>query len=72
MSALILKLKKHSKLYSSRRGQMSVDNAEQIAQAYSWLRAMSGGKLTQEQVTAGDSIIAMNGLKHLLKSLGIR
>ncbi|EMI0561928.1 lysozyme [Acinetobacter baumannii] len=51
---------------------MSVDNAEQIAQAYSWLRAMSGGKLTQEQVTAGDSIIAMNGLKTFAQVIGYK
>lgn len=37
--------------------------ATQIAQAYSWLRAMSGGKLTQDQVIAGDAIIASQGLE---------
>ena len=42
---------------------MSINQSEQIAQAYSWLRAMSGGKLTQKQVDAGDQIIAKNGLE---------
>ncbi|MCG2575345.1 lysozyme, partial [Acinetobacter sp. ME22] len=41
---------------------MSVDQTQQIAQAYSWLRAMSGGQLTQAQVTAGDAVIEKNGL----------
>lgn len=41
----------------------------QIAQTYSWLRAMSGGKLTQEQVTAGDEIIEKAGLETLPNSL---
>ncbi|NAR87487.1 lysozyme [Acinetobacter haemolyticus] len=42
---------------------MSIDQSQQIAQAYSWLRAMSGGKLTQSQVDAGDQIISKNGLE---------
>lgn len=42
---------------------MSINQSQQIAQAYSWLRAMSGGKLTQAQVDAGDQIIAKNGLE---------
>lgn len=42
---------------------MSIDQSQQIAQAYSWLRAMSGGKLTQSQVEAGDQIIEKNGLE---------
>lgn len=42
---------------------MSINKTEQIAQAYSWLRAMSGGKLTQSQVDAGDQVIAKNGLE---------
>ncbi|MEX5367395.1 lysozyme [Acinetobacter haemolyticus] len=42
---------------------MSINQSQQIAQAYSWLRAMSGGKLTQSQVDAGDQIIAKNGLE---------
>lgn len=41
---------------------MSLDQSQQIAQAYSWLRAMSGGKLSVEQVIAGDQIIEKNGL----------
>ena len=36
---------------------MSVDQSQQVAQAYSWLRAMSGGKLSQSQVVAGDQDI---------------
>lgn len=49
---------------------MSINQSEQIAQAYSWLRAMSGGKLTQEQVDAGDKIIATNGLTEFAKLIG--
>jgi lysozyme len=49
---------------------MTVNQSEQIAQAYSWLRAMSGGKLTQDQVNAGDAIIATNGLNELAKLIG--
>lgn len=49
---------------------MSVDQSKQIAQAYSWLRAMSGGKLSSDQVEAGDAIIAMNGLPIFAKVIG--
>lgn len=42
---------------------MSADQSQQVAQAYSWLRAMSGGTLTADQVIAGDKIIATNGLE---------
>lgn len=49
---------------------MSIYQSEQIAQAYSWLRAMSGGKLTQDQVKAGDAIIATNGLSEFAKLIG--
>ncbi|WP_436872293.1 lysozyme [Acinetobacter haemolyticus] len=42
---------------------MSINQSQQIAQAYSWLRSMSGGKLTQAQVDAGDQIIAKSGLE---------
>ena len=49
---------------------MSINQSEQIAQAYSWLRAMSGGKLTQDQVNAGDAIIATNGLTEFAKLIG--
>lgn len=49
---------------------MTVNNSEQIAQAYSWLRAMSGGKLTQDQVNAGDAIIATNGLTEFSRLIG--
>ena len=49
---------------------MTVNQSEQIAQAYSWLRAMSGGKLTQDQVNAGDAIIATNGLTEFAKLIG--
>lgn len=49
---------------------MSINQSEQIAQAYSWLRAMSGGKLTQDQVNAGDAIIATNGLAEFAKLIG--
>jgi len=49
---------------------MTINNSEQIAQTYSWLRAMSGGKLTQDQVSAGDAIIATNGLTVFAKLIG--
>lgn len=44
----------------------------QIAQTYSWLRAMSGGRLTQEQVTAGDEIIEKAGLETFAKLIGYK
>lgn len=49
---------------------MSINQNEQIAQAFSWLRAMSGGKLTQGQVNAGDQIIAEKGLKIFADLIG--
>lgn len=49
---------------------MTVNNSEQIAQVYSWLRAMSGGKLTQDQVNAGDAIISTNGLTEFSRLIG--
>lgn len=49
---------------------MSVDQSQQVAQAYSWLRAMSGGKLSQSQVVAGDQIIEKNGLNVFAKLIG--
>lgn len=49
-----------------------IDQSQQIAQAYSWLRAMSGGKLSQAQVDAGDHIIAMNGLPVLANLIGFK
>lgn len=49
-----------------------IDQSNQIAQAYSWLRAMSGGKLTQDQVSAGDSIIALNGFDVFAKLIGFK
>lgn len=49
---------------------MGVNQSEQVAQAYSWLRAMSGGKLTKEQVKAGDRIIALNGVDVFAKLIG--
>lgn len=48
---------------------MSINQSQQIAQAYSWLRAMSGGKLTQEQVVAGDKVIAQQGLEVFAKMI---
>nr|WP_312324048.1 lysozyme [Acinetobacter oleivorans] len=44
-------------------------NKEQIAAAFSWLKAMSGGVLTKDQVTAGDQIIAAVGLETFAKSI---
>lgn len=49
---------------------MSINQSQQIAQAYSWLRAMSGGKLSQDQVIAGDAIIATNGLNVFANLIG--
>jgi lysozyme len=49
---------------------MSVDQSQQIAQTYSWLRAMSGGKLSVDQVIAGDQIIAASGLNIFAQSIG--
>lgn len=49
---------------------MSADQSQQVAQAYSWLRAMSGGKLSQSQVMAGDQIIEKNGLNIFAKLIG--
>lgn len=49
---------------------MSIDQSQNIAQAYTWLRAMSGGKLTQQQVTAGDAIIAQSGLELFAQLIG--
>ena len=47
-----------------------VEQPQQIAQAYSWLRAMSGGTLTENQVIAGDKIIATNGLNTFAQLIG--
>ena len=47
-----------------------VNQEQQIAQAYSWLRAMSGGKLTNDQVIAGDKVIATNGLDIFSQLIG--
>lgn len=49
---------------------MSIDQSAEIAQAYSWLRAMSGGKLEQSQVQAGDEIIACHGLRTFAALIG--
>ncbi len=49
---------------------MSADQSQQVAQVYSWLRAMSGGKLSQSQVMAGDQIIEKNGLNVFAKLIG--
>ncbi|HCH7479102.1 TPA: lysozyme [Acinetobacter baumannii] len=48
---------------------MSTDQQAQIAATYSWLRAMSGGTLTKDQVVAGDQIIAALGLDVFAKSI---
>ncbi|ENX01026.1 hypothetical protein F899_01659 [Acinetobacter sp. CIP 101934] len=49
---------------------MSIDHTAQIAQAYSWLRAMSGGKLSVDQVMAGDEIIQCHGLNTFSRLIG--
>lgn len=38
-----------------------------VAQAYTWLRGMSGGKLLESQVVAGDAIIASCGFETFAK-----
>lgn len=48
------------------------NNQEQIAAAFSWLKAMSGGSLTQEQITASDQIIAAVGLETFAKSINFK
>lgn len=48
----------------------AVQTAVQIASTYSWLRSMSGGKLTKDQVIAGDEIIAKVGLDVFARSIG--
>ena len=48
---------------------MSIDQSQQIAQTYSWLRTMSGGKLSVDQVIACDQIIAANGLNVFAQSI---
>jgi len=45
-------------------------NQAQIAQTFSWLRAISGGTLTQSQVVAGDAIIAASGLSVFADLIG--
>jgi lysozyme len=45
------------------------NNQEQIAATFSWLKTMSGGALTQEQVNASDQIIAAVGLETFAKSI---
>ncbi|WP_336982589.1 lysozyme [Acinetobacter modestus] len=51
---------------------MSIEQSQQIAQVYSWLRAMSGGHLTKEQVVAGDAVIAVNGLQTFANLIGFK
>ncbi len=51
---------------------MSIDQSQQVAQAYSWLRALSGGKLSNAQVIAGDKVIAMHGLSVFADIIGFK
>ncbi len=44
----------------------------QKAEVFSWLRAMSGGKLTQAQVEAGDRIIAEQGIEIFAQLIGFK
>ena len=44
--------------------------SEMIAQGYSWLRAMSGGKLTSAQVVAGDKVIESLGFQTFADMIG--
>lgn len=43
-----------------------------VAEAFSWFRAMSGGKLSQDQVTAIDAIIKANGLPLFGQAIGFQ
>lgn len=50
---------------------MSINQSEQIAQAYSWYRTIQPtGKLTQAQVEAGDLHIAAHGLQSFANFIG--
>jgi lysozyme len=51
---------------------VSIDQSQQVAQAYSWLRALSGGKLSNAQVIAGDKVIAMHGLPVFADIIGFK
>ena len=52
---------------------MSIDQSQQIAQAYSWFKTLQPtGKLTQVQVDAGDAIIALNGLQTFANLIGFK
>lgn len=51
---------------------MSIDQSQQVAQAYSWLRALSGGKLSNAQVIVGDKVIAMHGLPVFTDIIGFK
>ena len=44
----------------------------QTAQVFSWLRSMSGGKLTVEQVKAGDKIIYDSGIQTFADLIGFK
>lgn len=50
---------------------MSYDK-EKIAQAFSWLRAMSGGSLTKEQVVSGDMVIDKLGFPVFSSLIGFK
>ena len=41
----------------------NTSNTNEVAQAFSWLRAISGNVLTQQQVIAGDQVIEKQGLQ---------
>lgn len=43
---------------------------QQAAEVFSWLRAMSGGKLTIEQVKAGDKVIYDSGIQTFADLIG--
>lgn len=43
---------------------------EQVAQTFSWLRAMSGGTLSASQVAAGDAVINNQGLETFANLIG--
>lgn len=49
-----------------------MDGIMQKAELFSWLRAMSGGKLTQAQVEAGDRIIAEQGIEIFAQLIGFK
>lgn len=51
---------------------MSVNQSDQIAQVFTWLRSLSDGKLTQDQVDIGDELIKSQGLEAFAMLIGYK